>query len=125
MPWLEQFLERYPEVPKAIGSNAEPDNIEFVLERFGLRKYFTVIVDGYQVAHPKPAPDIYLKAAELLGVAPARCIVFEDSPVGIEAARRAGMHVVGVTSTASAFEDVDLTVADFHDASLDNWIASL
>lgn len=122
---LEDFLDRYPDIPKAVGSNAEPLNIEFVLEGLGIRRYFSAVVNGYQVTHAKPAPDIYLKCAELVQAEPARCIVFEDSPVGIQAARSAGMRVVGITTTASALENVDLEVSDFSDPRLHDWIAAL
>ena len=119
---LAQFLQRYEKVPKAIGSNAEPANINFVLDHFGLRRYFDVTVDGPQVNRPKPAPDIYLKAAELLGIKPANCIVFEDSPTGIEAGRAAGMRLVGVETTPTRFQDVDLHIQDFADPRLENWL---
>jgi beta-phosphoglucomutase len=119
---VAEFLERYRGVPKAIGSNAEPANINFVLDHFGLREYFDVIVDGQQVNNPKPAPDIYLKAAELLGAEPANCIVFEDSPTGIEAGRAAGMRLVGVETTPTQFENVDLHMQDFSDPRLESWL---
>lgn len=122
VPGLIEFLERYQSVPKAIGSNAEPANIDFVLDRLGLRKHFTVIVDGHQVSRPKPFPDIYLKAAELLRVKPENCIVFEDSPTGVEAGLAAGMRVVGVETTPTEFVGVDVHVKDFLDAKLQPWI---
>jgi beta-phosphoglucomutase len=119
---INEFLERYHDLPMAVGSNAELENIDFVLDRFNLRQYFRVVVNGYQVTHAKPAPDIYLKAAERLEVEPARCIVFEDSPVGIAAARAAGMRVVGIETTLDELEDVDLRVKDFQDPALDAWL---
>jgi beta-phosphoglucomutase len=119
---LAEFLARYSAVPKAIGSNAEPANINFVLDQFALRKYFNVIVDGQQVTHPKPAPDIYLRAADLLGVKPANCIVFEDSPTGIEAGRAAGMRLVGVETTPTHFEGLDLHIHDFLNPQLEAWL---
>lgn len=122
VPGITEFLERHKEIPKAIGSNAEPANIDFVLDRFALRAYFPVVVDGFQVSRPKPFPDIYLRGAELLGVAPRSCIVFEDSPTGIEAARAAGMRVVGVETTPTDFVGVDLHVKDFLDPKLEPWI---
>ena len=67
IPGLPEFLDRHRNVPMAIGSNAEPANINFILDHFGLRPYFKVAVNGHQVDRPKPFPDIYLKAAELLG----------------------------------------------------------
>jgi beta-phosphoglucomutase len=79
-------------------------------------------VNGYQVKHPKPAPDIYLKVAEQLNSDPERCVVFEDSPLGVEAARAAGMRVIGIETTAAQFENVDFHVRDFTDPGLDQWL---
>jgi beta-phosphoglucomutase len=119
---LAEFLERHKHVPKAIGSNAEPANIDFVLDRFHLRPYFQVIVNGQQVQRPKPFPDVYLKAAALLHFEPRDCIVFEDSPTGVEAARAAGMRVVAIETTPTEFEHVDLQVQDFLDPQLEAWL---
>jgi beta-phosphoglucomutase len=121
---LKEFLSRYPTVPKAIGSNAEPANIQFVLEEFGLKEHFPVIVDGFQVERPKPFPDIYLKAAQLLGTRPENCIVFEDSPTGLDAGRAAGMRLVGVETTPTEFENVELHIRDFMDPELTRWLVA-
>jgi beta-phosphoglucomutase-like phosphatase (HAD superfamily) len=110
-------------VPLAVGTNAEPANVDFTLDGAGVRQYFRAIVDGSQVARAKPAPDVYLRGAELLGVDPANCIVFEDSPVGIEAARAAGMRVVGLLTHASSLGNVDLAVRDFLQPELASWLA--
>jgi len=123
VPGLTEFLARHPDIPKAIGSNAEPANIDFVLDQFGLRPYFQVIVNGQQVHRPKPFPDVYLKAAEQLNYEPRDCIVFEDSPTGVEAARAAGMRVVAIETTPTEFEAVDLVVKDFQDPKLEEWLA--
>jgi beta-phosphoglucomutase len=122
IPGLLEFLERHRDVPKAVGSNAEPQNIEFVLERLGLRPYFAVKVDGMQVSRPKPFPDIYLEAARRLGVAPGNCIVFEDSPTGVEAGLAAGMRVVGVETTPTEFHGIQLRIQDFTDPALEPWL---
>jgi beta-phosphoglucomutase len=122
VPGLIEFLERYRDVPKAIGSNAEIENIEFVLERFELKPFFPIVVNGYQVERPKPFPDIYLKAASLLGADPAHCVVFEDSPTGIEAGRAAGMRLVAIETTPTEFQAVDLQVPDFSDPRLEDWL---
>ncbi len=119
---LDSFLQRYRQVPKAIGTNAEPANIEFVLKHFGLADHFPVAVDGQQVPRPKPFPDIYLKCAEKLGVHPKNCIVFEDSPTGIEAGRAAGMRLVAVETTPTQFVGVDLQISDFDTPALDSWL---
>jgi len=124
LPGLVEFLERHPEVPKAVGSNAEPANIDFVLEQFGLRPYFKVIVNGLQVSRPKPFPDIYLEAAARMHATPGNCVVFEDSPTGVEAGRTAGMRVVGVKTTPAEFDGVELTINDFRDSQLEPWLTS-
>jgi beta-phosphoglucomutase-like phosphatase (HAD superfamily) len=98
----ETFPRQERAAPVALATNAEPANADFVLDGTGLRRWFQAIADGSQVERPKPAPDIYLFAAELLGIEPRNCIVFEDSPVGIAAARAAGMRVVGLKCTAQA-----------------------
>jgi len=110
---------------KAIASNAEPANVDFVLDGANLRKYFHVTVDGHQVTHPKPFPDVYLRAAELLGVEPGACVVFEDSATGVEAAVRAGMRVVGVATHEKRLENVDLMIRDFRDERLVEWLRGL
>ena len=66
VPGLRDFLDRYREIPKAVASNAEPANVDFLLDQSGLRPYFSVVLNGHQVSHPKPDPEIYLRAAELL-----------------------------------------------------------
>ncbi|MBV8552717.1 MAG: HAD family phosphatase [Acidobacteriaceae bacterium] len=124
VPGLTEFLERHKNVPKAIGSNAEPKNIEFVLEQFALRSYFAVAVNGLEVSRPKPFPDIYLEAARRLHTKPENCIVFEDSPTGVEAGRTAGMRVVAVETTPTAFRGVNLQIKDFCDPQLEPWLAA-
>lgn len=124
VPGLDIFLEEYRAVPMAVASNAEPANIDFVLEQLHLRRYFSVTVDGSQVERPKPFPDVYLKAAERLGAKPERCIVFEDSPTGVAAGIAAGMRVVGVETTPTQFEGVAYHIRDFRDAGLAEWLAA-
>ena len=123
VPGVAAFLGRHAAVSAAVASNAEPANLEFVLDGAGLRERFRVVVDGHQVERPKPDPEIFLLAASLLGFDPARCIVFEDSAPGIEAARGAGMRVVGVNTTGSVLPPTDCTVADFSDSDLGAWLA--
>lgn len=125
VPGIEEFLQRHANRSTGLASNAEPANINFVLDTTGLRAHFDVIVDGHQVDRPKPFPDIYLRAAQLLGFAPENCIVFEDSPTGIEAALGAGTRVVAVQTHTSALPQVDFSIRDFFDPALDSWLASL
>jgi len=84
-------------------------NIDFVLEQVGLRGAFDTIVAAEDVSRGKPDPEGFLLAARRLGVAPERCLVIEDAPGGVEAARRAGMHSLAVTTTRPR---EDLTAAD-------------
>ncbi len=81
---------------KAVVSNSERWRLEVILSSAGLTGVFGVSVTSDDVPHPKPHPDMYLKAAALLGVEPPRCLVIEDSPTGVAAARAAGMRVVAV-----------------------------
>jgi beta-phosphoglucomutase len=123
VPGIAVWLTRTAGLPVALATNAERANIDFVLDRAGLRSYFPVIVDGSQVARPKPAPDVYLRAARELGIPPRHCIVFEDSPVGVESARAAGMRVVGVLTHSSPLDDIQFAVSDFFDPDLERWLA--
>jgi beta-phosphoglucomutase len=125
VPGIREFLAAASErVPLAVGTNAEPANVDFTLDGAGIRQYFRAIVDGSQVTRAKPAPDVYLRGAELLGVDPANCIVFEDSPVGIRAARAAGMRVVGLLTHAATLADVDLAIRDFLNPQLPSWLSA-
>ncbi|HEU0120317.1 MAG TPA: HAD-IA family hydrolase [Bryobacteraceae bacterium] len=125
MPGLRLFLDDLAGLPVGLGSNAEPANVDFLLDAAGLRHRFQAIVDGHQVELPKPAPDIYLRVAALLGVEPVDCLIFEDSPSGIRAARAAGARVVGVNGNGEPLQDVDLTIRNFLDPSLREWMARL
>ena len=99
----------------AVATAAPRVNLDFVLDEAGLRPYFRTLVDISQVERGKPAPDLYLKAAEHLGVSPSRCVAFEDSYPGLESALAAGMKVVGVATTHSRRElgRARLVVRDF------------
>lgn len=122
VPGIRDFLRRHRGVPKAVVTNAEPANAEFILKESGLAEHFAVVVDGHQVERPKPAPDIYLLAARLLSRNPSDCIVFEDSETGVRAARAAGARVVAVATTESSFPDAELVIRDFTDPALAAWI---
>lgn len=125
VPGIGEFLGHHLTRPKAVGSNAEMANIAQVLDGAGLRGHFRAIVDGGQVERPKPEPDIYLRAASLLGVRPGDCVVFEDSPTGVAAGRAAGMRVVGInTARLTALPGTDLLVDDFHSADLALWLST-
>jgi HAD superfamily hydrolase (TIGR01509 family) len=91
---------------QAVASSAPRLNVDVMLGALGLVAYFDVIVASEDVTRGKPEPDVFLTAAARLGVSPQRCVVVEDAPAGIEAARRAGMPSVGVSRTTTLPADV-------------------
>ena len=86
-------------IPRAIGSSTPRANLEAIFASTGLGAFFDGVVSAEDVVHGKPAPDVFLKGAELLGMPPHSCVVFEDALFGIEAAHRAGMKVIAVATT--------------------------
>jgi beta-phosphoglucomutase family hydrolase len=122
VPGVAEFLDRHSRLPMALASNAEPLNVEFVLKNSELSRYFQAVVDGHQVERPKPHPEIYLVAAARLRARPEDCLVFEDSPAGIEAARAAGAGVVGISVTGAKLFGADFLTRDFRDPELEKWL---
>jgi beta-phosphoglucomutase family hydrolase len=122
VPGVREFLQRHAAEPVGLATNAEPANVDFVLDGGGLRAYFRVVVDGHQVRHAKPHPEIYLRAAELLSAAPRNCIVFEDSFSGVEAARAAGARIVALRTTHRELPGADLEIDDFRSPNLEPWL---
>ena len=94
------FIERLARrgIPRAVGTSASRMDVERMLGAVGLRRHFEVVVTSEDVRLGKPDPEVYVLAARRLGAAPGACVVFEDSVVGIQAARRAGMRAIGVTT---------------------------
>jgi beta-phosphoglucomutase len=86
----------------AVGSSGPPENVELVCEKLGLHPHLSAIVTGSDVQRGKPDPQVFQIAAERLSIEPPTCVVIEDAPAGVEAARRAGMRCVALTSTHSA-----------------------
>jgi HAD superfamily hydrolase (TIGR01509 family) len=87
-------------IPMAIATGSPKWVAEKILTTLGIREWFGAVVGAECVANSKPAPDVYLKAAELIGVDPKRCHAFEDTVLGMEAARNAGMTVVDIHTLA-------------------------
>jgi HAD superfamily hydrolase (TIGR01509 family) len=86
-------------IPCAIGSSTHLENITTSLEILGLGKYFRTLITAEDVQYGKPNPEVFLLAAQALDLNPLHCVVFEDAPMGIEAALAGGMKAVGITST--------------------------
>ena len=94
IPALLQFLNNQ-NIPCAVASSSSHELIELVLKKCKIEKYFAHLVSGEEVKHGKPAPDIYIKAAKILGQPPHNCIAIEDSPIGMQAAKNAGFTCIG------------------------------
>jgi HAD superfamily hydrolase (TIGR01509 family) len=104
-------------MPRAVATSASRHDVESLLAAIGVRTYFDVVVTADDVRWGKPNPEVYLRAAAGLGLPPAGCLVFEDSVVGVHAARNAGMRVIGLTTSHSAGEllaaGAERAIADF------------
>jgi HAD superfamily hydrolase (TIGR01509 family) len=94
-------------LPLGLGSSSKRAWIAALLGGVGLTRAFQLIVTAEDVAHAKPAPDIYLRVAELMGVSPERCLVIEDTPAGVASAKSAGMFCVQTRSASSAFPPIE------------------
>ncbi|MBI3956470.1 MAG: HAD family phosphatase [Candidatus Kerfeldbacteria bacterium] len=122
VPGAREFLEllrlSYADVPLAVASSSPHDVIDHELRLFALRDFFRVTVSGEDVPDGKPAPDIYLHTASLLGVVAEECLVIEDSASGVDAAKAAGMTCVALEKpyvTAAESNRADRVIAGFHE----------
>jgi beta-phosphoglucomutase family hydrolase len=93
---VEIVQENFGKVPLAVASGGSRRVIEMVLQHLGLREFFQAVVTNEDVVHQKPAPDIFLEAARRLGVEPQFCRAYEDTDLGLQAIRAAGMEAVDV-----------------------------
>ena len=123
---LAVFLEKAKaqQIRMAIGSAAIPFNINFVLDGLNIRHYMDAIVSADDVEISKPNPETFVKAAAILGIAPADCIVFEDAPKGVEAAENANMPCVVLTTMHekeefSQYKNIIAFVKDYNDPILE------
>jgi HAD superfamily hydrolase (TIGR01509 family) len=108
-------------ITMAVATAAPRINLDFVLDDAGLRPYFDALVDIGAVRQGKPAPDLYLKAAEELRRKPEDCVAFEDSFPGVASALAAGMRVVGVTTahTPEELGHVHMVLGDFREVTVE------
>ncbi len=105
---------------QAVASSAPPANIDVLLEVLHVGPLFQATVSAEEVPHGKPAPDVFLRAAEKLGVPPARCVVVEDAGVGVEAGRRGGMKTVGIVGVHGSL-DADVVTQSMADLPADTF----
>ena len=108
---IVETLGRLPHL-KCVASSGPPDKISKNLSKTGLIDFFKPhLFSGYTVENPKPAPDLFLHAADILGVAPSSCLVIEDSKLGIQAAKAAGMTCFGFTGGGHCLGDYAANLA--------------
>ena len=125
------FLARLPN-PRCVASSSTPEQLGWKLSATGLDGYFgRQVFSSSQVKHGKPAPDLFLYAAAQLNVAPADCVVLEDSSSGIRAAKRAGMTAIGLVAASHCVPEhretllndgADFVAGDY--ADIDEWLSN-
>lgn len=126
---LGSFLQAASEsgIKMAIGTAADPFNINYVFDNIPIRQYFEHIVSAKDVTNGKPHPEVFIKAADRINAPYPECIVFEDSPKGIEAAANAGMKAIAITTYHSkaafeAFNNILFVINDYTDERLESLI---
>jgi HAD superfamily hydrolase (TIGR01509 family) len=119
LAWLDE-----QGVPKAVVTSAPRANLDLILDALGLRASFQALVSEEDAANGKPDPEGFLVAAARLRAAAARCVVIEDAPAGLAAAKAGGMRAIGVTTThaASRLHDADLVVDSLADPMVRSFI---
>jgi HAD superfamily hydrolase (TIGR01509 family) len=112
-------------IPMVVASGSPAEAIELTLESLGVREHFALTLSSERVALGKPHPDVFLAAAEQLGVSPDACLVFEDSLVGVQAARAAGMRcIVRPSSTDPEIPALAThAVADWAEVDVQRWLS--
>lgn len=123
LPGIIAFLDEIRDAGLKIGMASASKNALMVVEALGVRHYFDDIVDAATVAQSKPHPEVFLRAAEALDVAPERCIGVEDAAAGITAIHAAGMYAVGV-GPETALHEADYRVDSTDLLSLEQILAS-
>lgn len=119
LPGVRNFIEQLKAADIRIALGSASKNSAEILERTGISGFFEAIVDGNSVGRSKPDPEVFIRGAELLGVAPENCIVLEDAAAGIEAAHRAGMKVIGIGSPG-VLSKADLVIPDMQELSIND-----
>jgi HAD superfamily hydrolase (TIGR01509 family) len=123
------FLEQAKKygIPCSVGTSTEKKNVLLAMEQHRIEDFFKLIVASEDVIEGKPNPEVFQKASYRLGHQPASCLVFEDSPHGIEAAKRGGMRSVALTTShpAETFQQLkpDVIAATFDELRMDNLLA--
>lgn len=124
---IPEFLRSIKEkgLTTAVASSSDYKLINLILDRLKIAKYFDSVTSGSDVKRGKPSPDVFLLAAERIGIEPAECLVVEDSENGVKAAKAAGMKVLGYINPTSGKQNLslaDFITDDFKKISIDMFI---
>lgn len=122
VPFADIILKAAFLSPLKVGlaTSSRKEKMNLLLTQLQFIQYFDAIVTGEEVFHSKPAPDIFLKAAERLGILPEDCLVVEDGPIGVTAAKKAGMKCLAITATTprEKLSEADLVIETYEDVDL-------
>jgi len=118
LPGAKEFLQSCIDAGLKTALGSASKNSMTILEKVGITHFFNAVIDGNKVSKPKPAPEVFLKGAEELGVPPANCVVFEDAIAGIEAAINGGMKAVGI-GLPNVLTEADLVVSGLDKMTLE------
>jgi len=121
---LLQQLKQY-DLKMALATSSRNSKVKMVLELLELKKYFDIVVNGDHVNRSKPAPDVFLLAAEKLKLLPAECVVIEDAASGVKAAKNAGMKCIAITTThkRDLLAEADLVIDSYEGLNLQHFVA--
>ena len=98
LPGCLTFIEELKNANVRVAIGSASKNTPMILEKIGIRDLFDAVADGNIVREAKPNPEVFIKAAEMVGIKPGKCVVFEDAVAGVQAALNAGMMCIGVGS---------------------------
>ena len=118
LPGVIAFLDELRDNGILIALGSASKNAMTILELINLTRKFDVVIDGNKVGKAKPDPEVFLKGAFELGIDPANCLVFEDAQAGIDAARNAGMHIIGLGQAAN-LKNADFIIPGFENMNFD------
>jgi HAD superfamily hydrolase (TIGR01509 family) len=129
VPFVEALMKNLKSYPVriALATSSRREKMKLLMEKVGFLPYFDAIVTGEEVTNGKPAPDIFLQAAERLHVPAGKCMVIEDAASGVKAAKSAQMKCIAITTThpADQLQLADLVIDSFENASLGAWCSQL
>ena len=117
LPGVQAFMKVLTKAGIKVALGSASKNAMTILTKIKMLDYFDAIVDGVSVSKAKPDPEVFLKGAEVLGVSPKECVVFEDAQAGVEAAINAGMHCIGV-GQADMLKKADFVISSFEEMNI-------